>query len=160
MQQSIKGAQKCKAEYTTEINQIIWVCECALATTPVSRPVFSAFEGPEVNQYSILLDIVYLRNKPFIHCIDNRRNLSETGLLKTRRLSDQIRTFKRIQLYRHGIIRSIRTDQEYSKFEFRKFCAAFETELIAVPANYHEGNRIVERPNRTLRSYFIRLALA
>lgn len=80
--------------------------------------------------------------------------------MRIRRFSDQITTFKRIQLYRDGIPRSFRTDEEYNGLELLRFCATLEIKLIGVPANFHEGNRTAESANRTLRSYFNCFALA
>ena len=156
----IRSARMWKENYGARLEKIISSCPCVLEKPPPPRPVCSKAVAPTTPQEEVAVDIVYFRSKPFLHSIDLCTKWSETGYLRTKRLCDQIKTFTKIQLYRHGVPANIRGDQEYNKTEFRDFCGSINATLVPVAANHHEGNTVVERANRTIRSYFNRLALA
>lgn len=160
MQSFLKEARRWNPSYEKELKSVTQNCECARAAPPLPRPVCSNGDQPTKKQSQLSIDIVYFNGKPFMHCIDNLTRWSETGVLRTRRLCDQINVIKRIQFYRHGLPDSIKADQEYNRHEFKEFCSLFDIKLITIAANYHEANSIVERANRTIRNHFNRLRYA
>ena len=93
----------------------------------------------------------------FLHVVDKGTGWSELGLIRRKLLKEQIKVFRAIQIYRHGLPTSITGDQEYNKKEFKEFCSNIAVELISTPAYDHEANGTIESANRTIRSYFNRL---
>lgn len=70
----------------------------------------------------------------------------------------QVAAFKKIQLQRHGIPKSIRCDREYNKGAFQTMCEDNGIKLVPSGANDHEANGSIEAANRVLRQHFNRLA--
>lgn len=160
VQKFVRDANLWRAEYGEMLRKVIDSCPCNLAAPPVPRPVCSASPLPSEPQTSISIDVVYFNTKPFLHCVDQCTRWSETGALRSRRLRDQIAVFNRIQINRHGNPLFIRADQEFNKEEFLAFCRDIGATPNFVAANHHEGNAVVERANRSIRSYFERITRA
>lgn len=159
LEQFLKDAKKWDKTYHAMIQSVTKDCSCVLAKPPAPRPVCSIESRPTEVQKHISIDIVFFNRKPFLHSIDNCSKWSELGPLRSRRLKDQLDVLKRIQIYRHGIPSSIRSDQEFNKSLFLEFCRSHNIKLVAVAANHHEGNAIVERANRSIRAYVNRLLI-
>lgn len=160
MKTFIREAHMWDPSYNDTIDKIVQECTCALAQPPLPRPVCTTSMTPDSNQSHLSIDVVYFEQKPFLHIIDDRTKWSETGLLRTRRLKDQIEVLERIQLHRHGLPEVIRGDQEFNKAPFIQFCSSKDIRFVSVAANHHEGNAIVERANRSIREHLRKLALA
>lgn len=160
MKAFIREAHQWDPSYSNTIDQIVNNCNCSLASNPLPRPVCSTSSTPLQSESNISIDVVFFNKKPFLHIIDDRTKWSEVGLLRTRRLSDQIDLLKRIQFHRHGLPNVIRGDQEYNKPQFLGFCMSLDIQFAPVAANHHEGNALVERANRSIREHVNRIALA
>lgn len=91
--------------------------------------------------------------------MDRTTGCSEIGLLHRREFLEQARVFKRIQLHRHGIPRSILCDREFSKGEFALLFQILDIDLTPVPAHSHKSNGAIERANQAVRSYYNRLRI-
>lgn len=101
--------------------------------------------------------MITISGVPFLHCIDHGTKWSETEVLRSQELLEQVRTFKVSQLYRHEVLRVVTADGEYCKGAFKTLCAELNIELITTPAHSHEFNGRVERSNLAVRSYYNRL---
>lgn len=84
---------------------------------------------------------------------------SKIGLLCRHELAEQVRIFCRLQLNRHGTPKTVLSDREYAKGEFKIFCEKSGILIIPVAAHAHESNGMIERANSSLRSIFDRLRL-
>lgn len=62
---------------------VIQKCPSVLSAPPSSRQIYSKLPLPDTNQAFVSIDVVLFRTKPVLHCIDNRPNWSETGLLRS-----------------------------------------------------------------------------
>lgn len=99
----------------------------------------------------------FLESVLCLHVICKATRWSETAVLPSNRLQDQISAFKRIQIFHHGAPRRIHSDNQYNKEEFLRPCDEIGANFIASAANDHEANGAIESANRTLRAYFRRL---
>lgn len=54
----------------------------------------------------------------------------------------------------------MRGDQEYNKSKILKFCTFMNIQVLAVAANHHKGNALVERANRNICEHVLKISLA
>lgn len=151
MKTFIRESQTWDASYKDLMDKLILRCPCSLAALPPSRLVCTTNAIPEKNQTQLSINVVYFNRKPFLHVIDDRPRWSEIGLLRTRRLQDQIMFLKRIQFNRHGLLDVIHGDHAFINQPFCQFCQSMEIRFVAVAANHHQCKAIVERANRIIR---------
>lgn len=124
------------------------------------HPNRSAWQMPfQKNHVQLSIDNVYFNQKPFLHVIDDQTKWYEIGLLESRRLQDRITLLKHIQLNQYGLPDVIQGDEEFNKLPFCQFCQPLEITLVAVVAEHHYGNVIVERANRTIPERVALLAM-
>lgn len=133
-------------------------CPFSLAAPPVPHPVCKAHAIPMENQTHVSTDVAYFNNKPFFHNIDDRTRWSEIGLLRTRRLQDQIYFFT-YPSAPSCTIQGYPGDQEFNKAAFLEFRSFLNISFVPVTANHHEGNAIDKRENQSIREHVSRLAL-
>lgn len=140
------------------LRKVISSCPCSLPTPSSPRPECSTSAQQVEPQASVLIVVVYFQSQPLLHCVDQCTKWSETGLLRSRRLKDQIAVLRRIQVNCHGSLLTIRADQDFNKKEIITFCEGIGATLIFAAANHHEANAVVERAKRTICSYFDRIS--
>lgn len=130
LQLFLKEAIKWKNEYDDCIIAILQNYDCVLRNAPPARPVCSIGSQPKKVQIHLSIDIIFFKNKPFLHSIDMCTRLSEIALLRTTLLRNQITTFRIVQLKRHEIPNSISADQENNKAELKAFCSLLSIEGV------------------------------
>lgn len=157
MMKYLKIGKIWKPRMKNEIDSIISTCNCQLASPPKPHPVVGTSPPSTKKQECVSLDNIFFAGRPYLHCVDHATKWSETSPLRSRKLQDQVTAFRRMQVNRHGVPRSIMADNEYAKEPFTSFCKDLDVELIATPADSHECNGLVERANRTLRMHHDRL---
>ena len=156
----LQSAKLWNSNLVEPLRTILNNCPCVLQKPPPSHSVISSRPPNDGVHGEISVDIISLGGHLYLHVIDRSTRWSELGHLPSKRLETQIRIFKSIYLYRHGPPSSIRGDEEYNKPEFLHFCESIETNFIAIAANHHEANGVIERANRTIRMYYDKLRLA
>jgi len=147
-------------ELKKSIDELLLGCSCKIAKEPKPHAKVSTNTPESLKQTSVSLDIIFLDGVPVMHAVDKCIGWSETSVLRNRSLDEQVATFCKIWTYRHGIPKKIHADREYFKGDFQKFCKENGIDLVELAANDHEANGMVERANRTLRSFFRRIQSA
>ena len=153
----IRSAGMWEPELEENIKSLLAECACATAREPLPHPVASISLPEKEAQVSLCLDDVYFEGIPCLHVMDKCTQWSETSVLRTRKLSFQAAEFIRIQIYRHGVPHKITGDNEFNKGDFLAMCNDFGIVFSSIAANDHEANGLIERGNRTLRSFFRRI---
>lgn len=139
------------------VTDVVKKCRCRLAFPPESHAVVGPTPPSEDIQVHLSIDVISLEGVNYIHCVDRVSGWSEIGALSRRGLDEQVKVFRRIQLNRHGIPKTVIGDREYNKGAFQSLCDENRILLIPTPAHAHECNGAIERANRTVRSRFDRL---
>lgn len=129
-------------------------CWCQLAFHPLPHPVVGATPPSVEVQAHLAVDVITIEGQRFLHCVDRVTGWSEVCVISSRDLDTQARAFKLIQIYRHGVPRTIVSDQEYNHGVFFVLCDSLDIKLIPVPDHSHQSNGAIERANRTLRSFY------
>lgn len=142
------------------IQHIIKEYPCSLAAPSQPHTICSPLPIAYVARTDVSTDVVFFNRKPFLSVMNNCAKWSETSILRTRRLQDLVLVLKTVQMYKHGKSRSVRTDQEYNKPALIEFLNSFDIPLIAIAAIYHEGNGLMEKANRSIKTNYDKLALA
>lgn len=132
---------------------------CQLRKIQAPIPFHAACRSSKITpgeyiQANLAIDVINLSENIYLHCVDHDSEYSEAGLLCPRYMHEQLSVFKRIQINRHGVLRSITSDIDYKKGEFKQFRDELDICLIIVAAHAHEPNGSIESANRTIRSYF------
>ena len=157
MQDWLKTAGYWNTEYKKSIEQLLLECPCKISREPSPHPIVSTNIPERRKQTAVSLDVVFFEGIPVMHAVDKCIGWSETSVLRNRSHQEQVSTFSKIWIHRHGIPKKIHADREYFRGKFADFCSENGIELLELAANDHEANGIVERANRTLRSFFRRL---
>lgn len=144
-------------EMKEDVLKVLNSCPCKLGENPRPHPIVGSSPPTKQIQTDVSVDVITVSGIPFMHVVDHGTNWSETAMLRSHALQDQVRTIKQIQLYRHGIPKSITADGEYGKGDFNEMCDEFNIKLIVTPAHAHQSNGKIERANRTIRSFYNRL---
>lgn len=92
-------------------------CKFHFEFPPTTHPVVRKSTPAEEIQENLAIDVIHIHENCFLHCIDRVPGWSVVGFVNGRMLSEQVRVFKRVQLPRHGIPRSIASDCKYIKGE-------------------------------------------
>lgn len=101
--------------YTDDMKKLVPIFLCVLSTPPSPRPVCAKSSHPETSQSNVSIDVVHFCTQLNFPCSENRFKWPKVGLLRSRRLEDQIDVFKCIKQYRHSIPERIIADQEHKK---------------------------------------------
>lgn len=86
-------------------------------------------------------------------------SVSALVILKLQLLEVKVKTFLGMSMYRHVVPKKIKPDRGFFKSAFETFCKDCSMEQTKLGSNDHEANRTVERANRTIRSFFLRVRL-
>ena len=85
---------------------------------------------------------------------------SACSRLKSRAISDQIRTLSDMWTDVYKQPKRITADSEYDKSQFRDYYNNMDCELVIVATEAHHQNGTIESGNRVLRMVFRRIRLA
>lgn len=157
MEDWLKCAGGWESELKRSIEELLLECPCKVAKDPLPHSIVSQSIPEQRKHTAASLDIVFLEGVPVMHAVGKCIEWSETSILKNRTLVEQVSTFCKIWVYRHGLPTKTPADREYFKGSSAKFCRDHDIELVELAANDHEANGTVERANRTLRIFFRRL---
>ncbi len=157
MREWIRAAGKWSAELDECISSLIDECSCKLAKAPRPHPVASTTLPVSEKQTVVAVDVIFLEGVPCLHVVDKCTGWSETAVLRSRNMSQQVSEFMRIQPHRHGNPEVIYGDREYLNLDFKNMCNDISARFVPLAANDHEANGTVERANRTLRNFFRRI---
>lgn len=80
-------------------------------------------------------DIIFLEGNHVLHIIDKCTGWSVMHVLKRRSLSEQAKAFNKMQIYRHGVPKTIQCDREYTKCHFQEMCDEYHIKINAVAEN-------------------------
>lgn len=127
---------------------------------PTTRPVCYARPPQTINQEHVSVDNLFFQSVSLLHAMDNCSRWSKLGRSQTRRICDQIDTPVRIQLFLHGILKSVQADQKYDKSKFISFCYEYSMLFILVAASHHKRNVYIKQANMTIWSYSNKLVLS
>lgn len=140
MRDYLKAGDLWSRTLQTTLVDTVQSSRCHIATPPTPHPL-SSTSPPSPNAHEHLaIDVIDLEGTRFFHCVDRCTGWAELRALRSRHLAEQARVFKVIQLWRHGIRRSILCDNEFSKGEFLALCSSLDIELKPVPSHAHEAN--------------------
>lgn len=120
------------------IHDIVHSCKCQLSFCTPLHPVSSVRVLSDEEKIHLQIDVTSIGGNRFMHSVDRVTDWSEVGFLCRRELVEQVRIFCCIKIYRHGTPRTILSDGEYFKGEFKAFCENSSIVLITVAAHAHE----------------------
>lgn len=136
------------------IDDVVSSCDCKLFFPTLPHAVAGPSPPSEAVHANLAIDVMFLAGRWFLHSLDSVTEYYELRLLSRRDLAEQLRTFTRIQLHRHGLPRSVLAERECNKGAFQTFCDELNIRLVSTPADLHQCNGAIERANRIIRSYF------
>lgn len=153
----IKAIRLRTPDLEENIKQLLLECNCKLAKHPVAHLINSVNLSTTSKQEHPCLDHVFIEGMPILHIVDKCTSWSETFAMGTRQLDSECGAFTKARLHHHRLPRTVTGDNEFNRGAFREMCDIHDIKFIPKAANAHEANGIVERENRTLRSFFLRL---
>lgn len=130
---------------------------CQLVKPPSSHVVVSSQSSHNQNQREFTIDVNYIQQHPFLHCVDRAMGWSKMDYLCNSSLKKQIGVFKRAQNYRHGAPFILKADGECDKRIAQDMCENIGSELLITAANHHERNGIIERANHSMCKCYDRI---
>lgn len=71
-----------------------------------------------------------------LNVVDKCTGWSETHAMRTRHLGHIFEAFKRIQLYQHGLAKTITGENELHKCAFLNMCNDYGIQFVPKPANF------------------------
>ncbi len=103
MEYWLKSAGVWTAEFKRSIDELLLECPCKIAKEPVPHPIVSINLPEKHKQTSVSLDIVFTEGVPVMHAVEKCIGWSEMSILPNRSLSEQVTTFAKIWIHRHGV---------------------------------------------------------
>ena len=112
MEERLKSAGLWTTELKRSINELLLEFSCKVGREPASHPQINTNVPEQYKQTSVSLDILFVEGVPIMHALDKCIGWSEISMLRSRNHQEQVSTFARIWLYRHGIPKKIHADTE------------------------------------------------